>query len=24
MGCSVPEEKAGWCVIHYVVSWRWA
>jgi hypothetical protein len=24
MGCSVPEEKAGWCVIHYVISWRWA
>lgn len=24
MGCSVPEEKAGWCVINYVISWRWA
>jgi hypothetical protein len=24
MGCSVPKEKAGWCVIHYVISWRWA
>jgi hypothetical protein len=24
MGCSVPDEKAGWCVIHYVISWRCA